>query len=261
MTGPGAGTRAPLAGRIAVVTGASSGIGRAIAVAFAAAGAERLIITFRHNRRGAEDTLAQLRALGATAEALQLDYEDSASLPRFAAALRERALRIHVWVNNAGADILTGSGNTLSRSEKLDRVLAVDVRGTVHASWLAADLIGRKSPGGVILNMGWDHVGHGMAGENPVMYSVAKGAIDAFSKSYAREVAPHIRVNVLAPGFIDTAYAMEADPTWRDYVEKVTPLARWGKPEDVAGAAVYLASDAAEFITGQTIMVNGGVIM
>lgn len=261
MTGPGDGSAKPLAEQTAVVTGASSGIGSAIAVAFAAAGAQRIMVTYRQNRAGADETLARLRALGAEADALPLDFEDDTSLPRFAAALRERSFRVHVWVNNAGADILTGSGRAPTREEKLDRVLKVDVRGTVLASWLAVDFLEQTPPGGVILNLGWDHVGQGMAGENPVIYSVAKGAIDAFSKSLARELAPKIRVNVLAPGFIDTAFAEGAPSSWRTQVERLTPLARWGRPEDVAAAAVYLASDAAAFLTGQTIMVNGGVIM
>lgn len=261
MTGPGGGLPKPLAGRSAVVTGASSGIGRAIAVAFAAAGAGRIVITYRENRTGADETLTQLRSLGARADALQLDLENDTSLSSFTAALREQALTVHVWVNNAGADLLTGSGRSLSRDEKLDKVLSVDVRGTVRASWAAAEMMDRKTPGGVILNVGWDHVRQGMAGENPVIYSVAKGAIDAFSKSFARELAPHIRVNVLAPGFIDTAFAQEAPASWRTRVPQLTPLARWGTPEDVAAAAVYLASDAAAFVTGQTLMVNGGVVM
>lgn len=261
MTGRGNGASKPLAGRIGLVTGASSGIGQAIAVAFAAAGAEQVTITYRTNRSGADETLARVRSLGAQAEALPLDFEDDASLPRFATALRDRAFRPHVWVNNAGADILTGAGGTLSREGKLDKVLKVDVRGTVRASWLAVDFLDPTPPGGVILNLGWDHVGHGMAGENPVIYSAAKGAVDAFSKSLARELAPKFRVNVLAPGFIDTAFAQAAPESWHAHVEQVTPLARWGRPEDVAAAAVYLASDAGAFLTGQTIMVNGGVVM
>ena len=109
--------------------------------------------------------------------------------------------------------------------------------------------------------MAWDHIEHGMAGENPVIYSAAKGAVASFSRSLARDVAPDIRVNILAPGFIETAFGEEADPKFRQKVIEMTPLARWGKPEDVAGAALFLASEDAAFLTGQTIMVNGGVVM
>jgi NAD(P)-dependent dehydrogenase (short-subunit alcohol dehydrogenase family) len=114
---------------------------------------------------------------------------------------------VDVWINNAGADILTGEGSRRTPLEKLDLLLAVDVRGTVLASWAAAKLMRERGRGGVIVNMSWDHVLLGMAGENPVLYSAAKGAVMSFSKSLAREVAPDIRVNILAPGFIETAFA------------------------------------------------------
>jgi 3-oxoacyl-[acyl-carrier protein] reductase len=89
---------------------------------------------------------------------------------------------------------------------------------------------------------------------------VAKGAVMSFSKSFAREVAPDIRVNILAPGFIETAFGKDATPRFRDEVIEQTPMKRWGTPDDVAAAAVFLASDDARFITGQMIMVNGGVV-
>jgi 3-oxoacyl-[acyl-carrier protein] reductase len=109
--------------------------------------------------------------------------------------------------------------------------------------------------------MSWDHVVQGMQGENPILYSAAKGAVAGFSRSLAREVAPAIRVNILAPGFIETAFGEVADSTWRDEVIARTPLGRWGVPADVADAAVFLASDHARFLTGQTLAVNGGVVM
>ena len=100
-----------------------------------------------------------------------------------------------------------------------------------------------------------------MTGENPGLYSAAKGGIASFSKSLARAVAPDIRVNILAPGFIETAFGERADESWRRAVADRTPLQRWGTPEDVVGAAVFLASDESRFMTGQTIMVNGGIVM
>jgi 3-oxoacyl-[acyl-carrier protein] reductase len=168
--------------------------------------------------------------------------------------------RVDAWINNAGADILTGAGSRLSRMEKLDLLLAVDVRGTILASWAAIELMRSQPSGGAIINMSWDHVGIGMAGENPILYSAAKGGIMSFSKSLARDVAPHIRVNVLAPGFIETSFGEGADEKWRREVVERTPLKRWGMPEDLAGAAVYLASDASAFVTGQALAVNGGVV-
>ncbi|MGH7535689.1 MAG: SDR family NAD(P)-dependent oxidoreductase, partial [Gemmatimonadales bacterium] len=178
-----------------------------------------------------------------------------------AEGLRSQLGRVDVWINNAGADILTGEAGRLSRLEKLDLVLSVDLRGTILASWAAVELMRSQGGGGVIINMSWDHVTQGMAGENPLLYSAAKGGIASFSKSLAREVAPEIRVNILAPGFIETAFGLVANPSFRQEVVERTPLGRWGVPEDLAGAAVFLASDASAFMTGQMVMVNGGVVM
>jgi 3-oxoacyl-[acyl-carrier protein] reductase len=118
-----------------------------------------------------------------------------------------------------------------------------------------------QESGGAIINMSWDHVLTGMEGKNPEMFAAVKGGVLSFSKSLARSVAPKVRVNILAPGWIDTAFAEGLDEIRRQQVIDTTPLHRWGTPEDVAGAAVYLASPAAAFVTGQTILINGGVVM
>jgi 3-oxoacyl-[acyl-carrier protein] reductase len=249
-----------LEGKTVLVTGASSGIGSAIALGCAHAGAD-LAITFRRNREGAEDTATQARASGRRVEQFQTDIGREEDVSRLAAELRDRFERVDVWINNAGADILTGEGGRLTRREKLDLVLAVDLRGTVLASWAAVDLMREQGGGGTIINLSWDHVTAGMAGENPILYSAAKGGVLSFSKSLAREVAPHIRVNILAPGFIETAFGEGADERFRRKVAAETPLGRWGVPQDIVGTAIFLASDASSFITGQTIMVNGGVVM
>jgi 3-oxoacyl-[acyl-carrier protein] reductase len=245
--------------KIVLVTGASSGIGRAIALGCARAGAD-LAVTYRDNQAGAEETAAAIRQLGRRAEVFRVDISVAEDVNALAAELCRRFSRVDAWINNAGADILTGRGGRLSRLEKLDLLLAVDLRGTVLASWAAVDLM-RAQGGGTIINMSWDHVSFGMAGENPILYSAAKGGIMSFSKSLAREVAPEIRVNILAPGFIETAFGQDANERFRADVVAMTPLGRWGVPEDLAGAAAFLASDASAFMTGQMIMVNGGVVM
>jgi 3-oxoacyl-[acyl-carrier protein] reductase len=248
-----------LQGKKVVVTGGSSGIGRAIVRQCAGAGAD-VLFTYRSNRRGADETIGELGATGRRLEVLQTDIARESDIATLAGEARARLGRVDVWINNAGADILTGEGGRRSALEKLDLLLAVDVRGTVLASWAAAGLMREQGGSGVIINMSWDHVGLGMAGENPVLYAAAKGAVLSFSKSFAREVAPHIRVNILAPGFIETAFGEEADPRFRQEVVERTPLGRWGTPDDVAAAALFLASDEANFMTGQTVMVNGGVV-
>jgi len=243
-----------------LVTGASSGIGRTIALACARAGAD-LAITYRRNAAGAEQTAGEIQRLGRRAEILQADIGEATQIQRLAEEARARLGRVDVWINNAGADILTGEGRQLARLAKLDLLLAVDLRGTVLASWAAVDLMRAQGGGGAIINMSWDHVTVGMPGENPVLFSAVKGGILSFSKSLAREVGPAIRVNTLAPGFIETAFGQDAREAFRQEVIARTPLARWGVPEDVARAAVFLASDDAAFMTGQVVMVNGGMVM
>jgi 3-oxoacyl-[acyl-carrier protein] reductase len=247
-----------LDGKIILVTGASSGIGRAIALGCAREGAD-LAITYRANADGAEQAAREIGSLGRRAEVFRADISRDDDVAALARAVRERFGQVDGWINNAGADILTGAGARLSRLEKLDRVLAVDLRGTMLASWAAAEVMGAR--GGAIVNMSWDHITLGMAGENPILYSAAKGGIASFSKSLARQLAPAIRVNILAPGFIETAFGEEADEVWYREVEDRTPLRRWGRPEDLVGAALFLVSDESRFVTGQMIMVNGGVVM
>jgi 3-oxoacyl-[acyl-carrier protein] reductase len=111
------------------------------------------------------------------------------------------------------------------------------------------------------VNMSWDHVTTGMAGENPQLFSAVKGGVLAFSKSLARDLAPRVRVNVLCPGWIETAFARDADREFRLQVAESTPLQRWGRPADVAAAALWLASPEAAFVTGQSVNINGGVVM
>ena len=251
---------APLAGRAVLVTGASSGIGRAIALAAARAGAD-VALTYRVNEDGARTVEREIRTLGRRAAVMPLDLTDDHSVRALGPAARDALGRLDVWVNNAGADVLTGAGASLSDVEKLDLLLAVDLRGTMLASWRAAELLGAQTEGGVIINMSWDHVLTGMPGLNPQLFAAVKGAVLAFSKSLARSIAPRVRVNVLAPGWIETAFGAGMDDDLRRRIAESTPLKRWGTPDDVAGAAVFLESPAAAFLTGQTILVGGGVVM
>jgi 3-oxoacyl-[acyl-carrier protein] reductase len=257
MTDAVAGT---LSGRNVLVTGASSGIGRATAVACARAGAN-VALTYRKNEGGAREVEHQIRSLGRRVAVFQADIADRLSVRTLSSAARQALGDVDVWVNNAGADILTGSGAELTDLEKLDLLLAVDLRGTMLASWQAAELLGAQEHGGVIINMSWDHVLTGMAGRHPELFAAVKGGVMAFSKSLARSSAPRVRVNVVAPGWIETAFGVACDEDKRGAVADATPLRRWGTPDDVAGAVVFLASPAAAFITGQTILVGGGVVM
>jgi 3-oxoacyl-[acyl-carrier protein] reductase len=245
-----------LDGLRAVVTGASSGVGAAIAEAFGAAGATVLV-----THRDSEGEAAAVAERIGRALVAQADLSTREACETLVAQARERLGGLDVWVNNAGADVLTGEAADWHWERKLDALLAVDLKGTVACSYAAGAVMRQQPGGGTILNMSWDHVTTGMAGHNPELFSAVKGGVLAFSKSLARSLAPRVRVNVLCPGWIETAFAREADRDFRRSVAESTPLARWGRPEDVAAAALWLASPGAAFITGQAVNINGGVVM
>jgi 3-oxoacyl-[acyl-carrier protein] reductase len=244
----------PLAGLRTVVTGASSGIGRAIAIAFAAAGARVGLGFFRSS----EAARALAAELGPGHPLLAADLstpEGCESIVREAFTALEH---VDVWVNNAGADVLTGETGDWPAERKLQALLELDLKGTMRCSRLAA---GRMRRGGCILNMGWDHATiDGMAGDDTQLHATVKAGVLGFSKSLARSVAPDVRVNVLCPGWIETAFGENADRDFYAEIAAGTPLGRWGTPQDVAGAAVWLASPAAAFVTGQAVNINGGTV-
>jgi len=161
-------------------------------------------------------------------------------------------------VNNAGADVLTGDASNWTYEQKLDRLWHVDVLGTIRLS-RRIGLLMKERGRGAIINMGWDQAEIGMAGDSGELFAVTKGAVMAFSRSLAQTLAPDVRVNCVAPGWIRTAWGETASEYWQQRAKRESLLARWGMPEDVAHAVRYLASDAASFITGQTLVVNGGL--
>jgi len=252
---------AMLAGKTVLVTGASRGIGRAIALACAAAGAD-VAVAYHTSRSAADDVAGAIRKLGRRAEVFAADTSQADEVRRLAADAGGALGRVDVWINNAGADVLTGKTATRSRVEKLDLLLGVDLRGTMLASWAAVELMEQQPDGGVILNMSWDHVlTGGVKGEYSQLFCAAKGGVYSFSRALARSVAPRIRVNVLGPGWIETAYGSTLDSATKQRITATIPLGRWGTPEDVAHAAVYLASDAAGYVTGQMLLINGGGVI
>jgi 3-oxoacyl-[acyl-carrier protein] reductase len=241
------------------VTGASSGIGRAIAETFAAQGAT-VLLTHRASPERAREVADAIGARGGRALVAQADLGTREACEHLVAQARDELGGLDVWVNNAGADVLTGEAAGWEWERKLDALLAVDLKGTIACSYATGEVMRHQKRGGVILNMSWDHVVSGMAGDNPQLFSAVKGAVLAFSKSLARRLAPEVRVNVLCPGWIETSFAEQADREFHRSVAEATPMGRWGRPQDVAGAALYLASPEAAFVTGQAINVNGGVL-
>ncbi len=169
---------------------------------------------------------------------------------------------LDILVNNAGADVLTGEAAALVQFEaqSCERLWHVDVEGTIFLSRdLGARMVERGR--GAIVNMGWDQAEHGMAGASGEVFAATKGAVMAFSKSLARSLAPQVRVNCVAPGWIKTAWGAHASQAWQERAKRESLLGRWGTPEDVAEAVLFLASPAASFITGHILPVNGGLAM
>lgn len=247
-----------LTGKLAVVTGASSGIGRAIAREFARAGAD-VVVHARHSQQRAEGVAAEVRSLGRRAWVVLADLSDPAALARFQQDVWNQVSTVDVWVNNAGADLLTGPAADWDYATKLQRLLDVDVRSSVLLSHEVGERM--KAAGrGVILNIGWDQADRGMEGNSGELFAAAKNAVMGFTRSLAVSLAPQVRVNCIAPGWIRTAWGDTASDTWQSRVLRETPLQRWGLPEDIARLARFLASDDASYITGQVINANGGAV-
>lgn len=244
--------------KIAVVTGASSGIGRSIALAFAREGAN-VVVNYNSSVERAESVVNEIMANGGTAIAVQANVGHPDQIDRLIRRTLAEFGRIDIWVNNAGADILTGQGAKLTDDEKLQQLIDVDLKGTIACCWAMVPVM-QKQGNGVIVNMSWDMALHGFHGRNPQMFAAVKAGVLGFSRSFASTYGPEVRINILAPGWIHTSFVEEMMD--RNYYEErigEIPLGRFGTPDDVAEAAVFLASDASAYMTGEMIKINGGM--
>ncbi len=264
--GVGEAHQPPIATRpVAVVTGSSSGIGRAIAVQLAQQGFDILVHAGRNIER-AEESVAFVRSHGVDARAIVYDYsQDSDGFESFVQQAFAWRGSVDCWVNNAGGDVLTNERREWSFTEKLDYLWRVDVRATLLISRLVAERMIPNSAEAVnfgtrsVINMGWDQAQTGLPGPSGQMFGCTKGAIMAMTSSLAKSYAPYVRFNCVAPGWIRTKWGEEADPIWSDLVAQQSLLRRWGSPQDVATTVGFLASNAAVFVNGQCIPVNGGL--
>ena len=247
---------ARLENRIALVTGAGQGIGRAIALAMAREGAALVIGDL--NETNASAVKKEIEGLGGKASALHADISNEESVQAMVeAALKEHG-RVDILVNNAG--IFPTSPVEEMAEEEWDRVIGTNLVGTFLCSKaVVPQLLAQRF--GRIISLTSGRAFHGA--RNGAHYAASKAGIIGFSKSLALELAPHaITVNVICPGITDTAQPRGHQSEEQIYAQgQRIPLGRIGQPEDLAGPAVFLASDAARFITGQTILVNGGGIM
>jgi 3-oxoacyl-[acyl-carrier protein] reductase len=247
-----------LAGKRALVTGSTSGIGRAIALELASAGADVLI----HGRRSldrAEETAQACRQRGVRADVLLGDVGDADACQSLSRDAWKIWRGLDIAVLNAGADTLTGEAARWSFEKKLEALLAIDVRGTMLMSRALGERMKDRGDG-VLLTIGWDQAETGMEGDSGQLFGATKGAVMCFTKSLALSLAPQVRVHCIAPGWIRTAWGEKAPDAWQQRVLRETPLARWGTPEDIAHTARWLASPASAYLTGQILRVNGGAV-
>jgi 3-oxoacyl-[acyl-carrier protein] reductase len=245
-----------LTGRVALVTGGGRGIGRAIAVALAGAGATT-VINYRGNSAAAEETVSAITAAGGSAQAMQADVGVAGDVERLFKDTLAAHGRVDILVNNAG--ITRDTLLLRMKEDDFDQVITTNLRG-VFLCTKAAFRPMSKQRGGRIINISSVIGLIGNAGQ--ANYAAAKAGIIGFSKSTAREMAPrNITVNAIAPGFIETEMTDVLGEEARKAILETIPLSRLGQPEEVASLVCFLASDAAAYITGQTFAIDGGMVM
>ncbi len=245
-----------LGGKVAVVTGGSRGIGRAICIGLATFGADVAVLA--RDRATGEDTAAKVRALGRKAVFIPTDVADVAQIRRAADETVEKLGRLDILVNNAGVGVQDPAENVTT--EEWDRVIGVNLRGLFFMSQAAARHMIARGEGGRIINIAsiFGIVGSELGAS---VYHASKGAVVNLTRALACEWAKHnILVNCIGPGFIvtDMTKALQEVPAVAEVLEKRHALGRFGCPEEIVGAVIFLASRASTFVTGENLFVDGG---
>ncbi len=245
-----------LSNRKALVTGAGRGIGKAIACALAGAGAE-VCVHYHSSRAGAVETVTEIINAGGSAWSTQADLGDSAQVSTMVEQIKARWGQLDILVNNAG-DLVKRCPIADLSDELIESVLHTNVHTTLYCIRACLPLL-RLGSEPSILNLGSVAAHHG-GGSGSVLYASTKGAIHTLTRGLAKELSPSIRVNALAPGVILTDFHRRhsTEESIKNFVS-ATPLKRAGKPEEVAGAAIFLCSRSASFITGEILEINGGI--
>ena len=245
-----------LDGKVAIVTGGSRGIGRAVSTALAAQGAF-VVLTYVRGADEAKATVAAIEAAGGKAEAIAFDVGDMKASDEAVADVAKRHGRLDILVANAGISV---DGLLLRvKEEDFDRIMAVNVKGSLACARAAIKVMMRAKNGRILFLS--SIVGE-MGNAGQAAYSASKAALLGLTKTLAREYASrNITVNAIAPGFIDTDMTTGITEGQKGEMLKAIPLGRTGRPEEIAASVAFLASDEASYITGETLRVNGGMYM
>ena len=245
-----------LDGKVALVTGASRGIGRAIALRLAAEGA-KVAINFAGSTEKAEAVKAEIEGMGGEAMLVQANVADTAAVDEMVQKVVDAYGKIDILVNNAG---ITRDGLLMRmKEEDFEAVLDTNLKGVFHCTKAVSRLM-MKQRSGRIVNMASVVGLTGNAGQ--ANYAAAKAGVIGFSKSAAKELAARgVTVNMIAPGFIDTDMTAVLSDQVKESIEEGIPMKKMGKPENVADAVAFLVSEQASYITGQVINVDGGMVM
>jgi 3-oxoacyl-[acyl-carrier protein] reductase len=243
-----------LAGKVAIVTGSSRGIGKAIAERFAAEGA-KVTVNWMGNEQQAQGVVDSIERAGGEALSVQADVSSSADVKKLVSAAVDRFGRIDILVNNAGVMFTKSFLDTTE--DDWDRTIDVNLKGAYLCAKAVAPVMLRQEAGKIIMMSSNSGLYHPSA-MRFTEYVVSKAGMNGLTKALALALGPHITVNAICPGWIKTDMIADTDPVVEQRILAETALGRWGTTDDVAGAAVFLASKEADFITGELLIVAGG---
>jgi NAD(P)-dependent dehydrogenase (short-subunit alcohol dehydrogenase family) len=243
-------------GKTVLITGASGGIGSAIARSFARAGAT-ILLHCNKNVEVVRELAKEVELLGGCAEFFVSDFNRQTDLEKFIFDITDKFSRIDILVNAAGINLMDSQFSNSSFEERFDSIFGLDVFATIRLSRRIGDLM-KTQGGGAIFFFGWDGVEYGWRGETAQLYGAAKGAIEGFARSFAETVSPLIRIRSISLGWIKTSWGAKSHVGFSKRVELDSLEQRWGEPSEVAESVLFLSSEAAGYFDGMNIRLNGG---